>query len=56
MMNQLYSLLAVVAYFSAAVSSTTIAEIQGNQFTSPLVGQTVSNVSGIVTAKVGLCL
>ncbi|KAI8941787.1 hypothetical protein NX059_002988 [Plenodomus lindquistii] len=35
----------------AAVSATTIAEINGPKFLSPLKDQTVSNVSGIVTAK-----
>ncbi|KAG6891352.1 hypothetical protein C0992_008467 [Termitomyces sp. T32_za158] len=31
--------------------STTIADIQGNSFKSPLNGQAVANVSGVVTAK-----
>lgn len=35
----------------ATVSATTIAEINGPKFLSPLREQTVSNVSGIVTAK-----
>ncbi|KAJ4376912.1 hypothetical protein N0V86_006350 [Didymella sp. IMI 355093] len=43
-------LLALAA--SLAVSSaTTIAEINGNKFLSPLRDQTVSNVTGVVTAK-----
>ncbi|KAF5382416.1 hypothetical protein D9615_002975 [Tricholomella constricta] len=33
------------------VSSTTIAEIQGPAFQSPLAGQTVHNVTGLVSAK-----
>ncbi|KAF2093631.1 endonuclease/exonuclease/phosphatase family protein [Rhizodiscina lignyota] len=33
------------------VSSTTIAEINGNRFISPLNGQNVTNVTGLVTAK-----
>lgn len=37
---------------SIAVSSAlTIAEINGNKFLSPYNGQTVSNVSGVITAK-----
>lgn len=37
---------------SLAVSSaTTIAEINGNKFISPLKDQTVSNVTGVITAK-----
>ncbi|KAJ2935147.1 hypothetical protein H1R20_g1947, partial [Candolleomyces eurysporus] len=49
-MAKLFSLF----FFSAslaAVSSTTIAEIQGPAWQSPLVGQTVHNVTGTVTAK-----
>ena len=36
---------------AATASATTIASINGEKFLSPLAGQTVSNVSGIVTAK-----
>ncbi|KAF9454726.1 DNase I-like protein [Macrolepiota fuliginosa MF-IS2] len=50
MMNWWYSLLVATTYLSAA-SSTTITDIQGTRFLSPLAGQTVTNVSGIVTAK-----
>ncbi|KAG6903122.1 hypothetical protein C0995_004669 [Termitomyces sp. Mi166 len=35
----------------SVASSTTIAEIQGNSFQSPLNGRTVTNVTGVVTAK-----
>lgn len=35
----------------AVVSATTVAEINGHKFLSPLKDQTVSNVSGIITAK-----
>lgn len=38
--------------FSVAISSAlTIAEINGNKFLSPYNGQTVTNVTGVVTAK-----
>ena len=33
-------------------TSVTVTDIQGDSFISPLVGQSVSNVTGIVTAKV----
>jgi hypothetical protein len=52
-MAKLFSLLFLSASLSA-VSSTTIAEIQGPAWQSPLVGQTVHNVTGTVTAKVRL--
>ncbi|KAJ8116015.1 hypothetical protein OPT61_g2466 [Boeremia exigua] len=49
-MAPLTRLLALAA--SVAVSSaTTIAEINGNKFLSPLKDQTVSNVTGVITAK-----
>lgn len=51
LLNQLYSFLTATTYLSA-VSSTTIAEIQGNRFRSPFAGQFVTQVSGVVTAKV----
>ncbi|KAG6866287.1 hypothetical protein C0991_006383 [Blastosporella zonata] len=44
-------LLGFVATCISVASSTTIADIQGNSFLSPLNGQTVSNVTGVVTAK-----
>lgn len=50
-MNWLYSL-AFFSSYAAVVTSTTIAEIQGPAFRSPLVGQAVQNVTGLVTAKV----
>ncbi|TFK40574.1 Endonuclease/exonuclease/phosphatase [Crucibulum laeve] len=50
MMNKIYSLLFFTSYLAVA-SSTTIADIQGTAWQSPLVGQTVNNVTGIVTAK-----
>ncbi|KAF8895444.1 Endonuclease/exonuclease/phosphatase [Infundibulicybe gibba] len=46
----LYSLVVATTYITAA-ASTTIADIQGSAFLSPLVGQTVQNVIGVVTAK-----
>ncbi|KIY46527.1 DNase I-like protein [Fistulina hepatica ATCC 64428] len=47
------SLLSLVLLFSvfASASATTIARIQGPAFLSPLEGQSVSNVTGLVTAK-----
>ncbi|KAG5638165.1 hypothetical protein H0H81_001461 [Sphagnurus paluster] len=45
------SLLGFVSTCIAVASSTTIAEIQGSTFHSPLVGQTVHGVTGLVTAK-----
>ncbi|UPX10273.1 uncharacterized protein EKO05_0000940 [Ascochyta rabiei] len=49
-MAPLTRLIALAA--SLAVSSaTTIAEINGNKFLSPLKDQTVSNVTGVITAK-----
>ncbi|KAG5341630.1 hypothetical protein C0989_008609 [Termitomyces sp. Mn162] len=46
--------LQVLGFATTCISvalSTTIAEIQGNRFKSPLNGQTVTNVTGVVTAK-----
>jgi hypothetical protein len=43
--------LLVLAASSLAVSATTIAEINGVRFLSPLAGQPVTNVSGVITAK-----
>lgn len=43
-------LLALLIFLPAALAET-IAEIQGNTFKSPLVGRSVTNVSGLVTAK-----
>ena len=42
----------LAACFSV-VSSVTVTDIQGPAFRSPLEGQTVNNLTGIVTAKVG---
>ncbi|KAG6828170.1 hypothetical protein H0H92_008938 [Tricholoma furcatifolium] len=51
-MKSLHLLGFVTACLSiVACSTTTVAEIQGNSFKSPLNGQTVTNVPGIVTAK-----
>lgn len=41
----------VLAASAAVASALTIAEINGNKFLSPYNGQTVSNVSGVITAK-----
>ncbi|KAF9013486.1 Endonuclease/exonuclease/phosphatase [Cyathus striatus] len=49
-MNKLLSFVLLSSYLYAA-SSITIADIQGPAFQSPLVGQTVHNVTGVVTAK-----
>lgn len=43
--------LVALAAALAVSSATTIAEINGNKFISPLKGQTVSNVTGVITAK-----
>lgn len=43
--------LSAIAASLSLVSATTIAEINGPKFLSPLKDQTVSNVSGIITAK-----
>ncbi|KAF5339002.1 hypothetical protein D9611_008738 [Ephemerocybe angulata] len=50
-MAKLLSLFCLTAVSLSAVSSTTIAEIQGSTWHSPLTGQTVHNVTGTVTAK-----
>lgn len=50
-MPTLLTRLAALAAFLSATSATTIAEINGKAFLSPLKDQIVSNVSGIVTAK-----
>ncbi|KAL0064661.1 hypothetical protein AAF712_008359 [Marasmius tenuissimus] len=49
-MDRLYSLL-FWSSFVAVCSSTSITDIQGSTWRSPLVGQNVTNVTGIVTAK-----
>lgn len=46
-LTRLFALAASLAVSSA----TTIAEINGNKFLSPLKDQTVSNVTGVITAK-----
>ncbi|KAK1772142.1 putative endonuclease [Phialemonium atrogriseum] len=43
--------LAAVASLRIAVAAVTIAEINGNKFLSPLAGQTLANITGLVTAK-----
>ncbi|KAG6836102.1 hypothetical protein H0H93_011329, partial [Arthromyces matolae] len=48
---QWLQLLGFVTACISAASSTTVADIQGTSFKSPLNGQTVSNVTGVVTAK-----
>ncbi|KAJ8080651.1 hypothetical protein PM082_017485 [Marasmius tenuissimus] len=50
LMDRLYSLL-FWSSFVAVCSSTSITDIQGSTWRSPLVGQNVTNVTGIVTAK-----
>lgn len=50
-MGRLYSFLVATTFFST-ISSTTISDIQGCRYVSPLSGQSVQNVTGIVTAKV----
>lgn len=42
---------ALLSAAAVAVSATTIAEINGNRFTSPLEGQNVTEVEGLVLAK-----
>lgn len=49
-MGRLYSFLVATTFFST-ISSTTISNIQGCRYVSPLSGQSVQNVTGIVTAK-----
>jgi hypothetical protein len=48
-MAKLSSLLRLT--YAAVVSAVSITDIQGNAFQSPLVGQTVTNLTGTVTAK-----
>lgn len=49
-MASLMHLFAIAASFAVS-SALTIAEINGNKFLSPYNGQTVSNVTGVITAK-----
>ncbi|KAJ9133442.1 Endonuclease/exonuclease/phosphatase-like protein [Pleurostoma richardsiae] len=42
---------AVIATLQTAVAAVTIAEINGDKFLSPYSGQTLSNITGVVTAK-----
>ncbi|PPQ91687.1 hypothetical protein CVT25_012900 [Psilocybe cyanescens] len=49
-MTKLYGLLLLTSYLSA-VSSVSVTDIQGSAYLSPLDGQTVQNVTGVVTAK-----
>ncbi|KAF8158349.1 Endonuclease/exonuclease/phosphatase [Crassisporium funariophilum] len=52
-MVKLYGFFFLTTYLSAVstVLSITVTDIQGNSWQSPLVGQTVHNVTGLVTAK-----
>ena len=43
--------LAITTALQSAVNAVTIAEINGNKFLSPYSGQTLTNVTGLVTAK-----
>lgn len=43
---------ALVSIVPAQLVNPTIGQINGNRFLSPFNGQTVTNVSGLVTAKV----
>ncbi|KAF2262122.1 DNase I-like protein [Lojkania enalia] len=45
------SILRVLALTASTAAALTISEINGNKFLSPYAGQSVSNVSGVVTAK-----
>ncbi|KAH9480454.1 hypothetical protein JR316_0007054 [Psilocybe cubensis] len=49
-MARLYALLLLTSCLSA-VSSVSVTDIQGSSYLSPLNGQTVQNVTGVVTAK-----
>jgi len=49
--GRLHSFLVAATCFSA-ISGTTISDIQGYRYLSPLAGQSVQNITGIVTAKV----
>ena len=51
-MGKLLSWFCITAVSVSAVSSLTIAEIQGSGWQSPYNGQTVRNVTGVVSAKV----
>jgi hypothetical protein len=51
-MGRYISLLAALTALPALVQSITVADIQGSAFLSPYNGQTVHNLTGIVTAKV----
>jgi len=50
-MARISTLFLFTAYLSV-VSSITVTDIQGIAYQSPLVGQTVSNLTALVTAKV----
>ncbi|KAJ8457152.1 hypothetical protein ONZ45_g18430 [Pleurotus djamor] len=50
MFNKL-SLLGLLSALATTSLSVSVTEIQGSSFRSPLVGQTVRNVTGVVTAK-----
>ena len=50
-MGKFTSLLVALTY-AAVAASVSITDIQGISWQSPLVGQTVNNLTGIVSAKV----
>ncbi len=46
------ALVTLLTGFLSLVDATTIAEIKGSSFLSPLAGKVVHEVTGVVTAKV----
>lgn len=52
MVRSLFSAVAAATLLPAALAALTAGDIQGPAFLSPYNGQTVHNVTGIVTAKV----
>ena len=50
--GEMLSALALAACIATVARSVSVTDIQGPAFLSPLVGQTVANVTGVVTAKV----
>jgi len=42
----------LTAYVSVQVSSISVTDIQGIAYQSPLIGQTINNLTALVTAKV----
>ena len=53
-MGKLLSWFCITAVSVSAASSLTIPEIQGTRWLSPYNGQTIRNVTGVVSAKVCL--